>query len=246
MLDVTMLRPGQEALLHVPSGGAFGRNTVLLRLPADVRAVLHELGRLRRVEKGTAICAAGFRPQAVHFIESGAVSSSAGCPDGGAAEVALTGYDGAVGLGSAVLDGASSVTATAQTECEILTVDAKTLRSLSLRRPAVLGILHAELSREVEQLVRLSVCHCRHRLVQRMAGWILAMDHYLEGAVVRATHAELSHLLSVRRATVTETLHMLEGEGAIRSRRGWLAVRDEEKLRAISCGCRHVPQRLES
>jgi hypothetical protein len=38
----------------------------------------------------------------------------------------------------------------------------------------------------------------------------------------------------VRRAFVTDVLHILEGEGAIRSHRGLIIVRDRAKLEAMA------------
>jgi hypothetical protein len=44
------------------------------------------------------------------------------------------------------------------------------------------------------------------------------------------THEELSLMLGVRRASVTDALHVLEGEQAIRNLRRRVIVRDRAKL----------------
>jgi hypothetical protein len=44
----------------------------------------------------------------------------------------------------------------------------------------------------------------------------------------------LSRMLGVRRAGVTDALHLLEGKGAIRNTRRVVTIRDREMLRRIS------------
>jgi DNA-binding FadR family transcriptional regulator len=48
---------------------------------------------------------------------------------------------------------------------------------------------------------------------------------------INVTHDVLALMLGVRRASVTDALHILEGEGLIRSSRGRIVVRDGEGLR---------------
>jgi DNA-binding transcriptional regulator YhcF (GntR family) len=48
---------------------------------------------------------------------------------------------------------------------------------------------------------------------------------------IKVTHDALALMLAIRRASVTDALHILEGEGLIRSSRGLIVVRDREGLR---------------
>jgi hypothetical protein len=48
------------------------------------------------------------------------------------------------------------------------------------------------------------------------------------------THNFLSLMLGVRRASVTDALHALEGEGAIKATRARIQIRDRRKLEEIA------------
>jgi DNA-binding FadR family transcriptional regulator len=52
----------------------------------------------------------------------------------------------------------------------------------------------------------------------------------LEGNQLRLTHDFLSTMLAVRRASVTDALHVLESHGFIRSERGKITIRNRETL----------------
>ncbi len=57
------------------------------------------------------------------------------------------------------------------------------------------------------------------------------MNHdRLDGDEIVLTHEQLGVMLGVRRATVTDTLHILEGEHLIRSLRGRIVILDRPGL----------------
>lgn len=51
------------------------------------------------------------------------------------------------------------------------------------------------------------------------------------------THEFLSHMLGVRRMSVTDVLKPLQEAGLIRNRRGWVTVLDRPGLEAAACEC---------
>jgi CRP-like cAMP-binding protein len=67
-------------------------------------------------------------------------------------------------------------------------------------------------------------------LEKRLARWLLMNHDRLEGDRIKLTHDQLGVMLGVRRATVTDTLHILEGEGMIRCNRGVIEVCDRKRL----------------
>ena len=70
---------------------------------------------------------------------------------------------------------------------------------------------------------------------QRLARWILMLHDRIDGDELPLTHEFMALMLAVRRPGVTVALHVLEGEGLIRSRRGLVIVRDREGLEK-ACG----------
>jgi len=84
---------------------------------------------------------------------------------------------------------------------------------------------------------RLCACAASHSIDQRLARWLLTATASLGDRPLDVTHQQLADLFAVRRASVTTSLHLLEGERAIRCRRGSIELRDLGRLEAASCGC---------
>jgi CRP-like cAMP-binding protein len=76
----------------------------------------------------------------------------------------------------------------------------------------------------------------------RLARWLLMNHDRIEGDAIAITHNQIGIMLGVRRATVTDALHILEGEHLIRCTRGEICVRDREGLRRITGESYGVPE----
>ncbi len=55
----------------------------------------------------------------------------------------------------------------------------------------------------------------------------------IQGDEIKVTHDNIALMLAVRRASVTDALHILEGQGLIRGNRGRVTIRDREGLLLI-------------
>jgi hypothetical protein len=64
----------------------------------------------------------------------------------------------------------------------------------------------------------------------------------IDGDDLPVTHGLLGMMLNVRRAGVTNGIHILEGEHAIRADRGHVHVRDRAKLVAMAGGSYGIPE----
>jgi hypothetical protein len=69
---------------------------------------------------------------------------------------------------------------------------------------------------------------------RRIARWILMLHDRSEGDALDLTHDHLANALHVRRASVTDCLHCLEGDQVVRCTRGKLVVRDRARLEQIA------------
>lgn len=83
----------------------------------------------------------------------------------------------------------------------------------------------------VVQLGRTIVSSLIHPVPARLCRWTLMAQDRIGSDEINVTHDVLALMLGVRRASVTDALHILEGEGLIRSSRGRIIVRDREGLR---------------
>jgi CRP-like cAMP-binding protein len=72
--------------------------------------------------------------------------------------------------------------------------------------------------------------NAEHTVEMRLARWLLMCHDRVDGDEFAITHEFMSMMLGVRRAGVTTTIHILEGNGLIRAKRGVITVRDREGL----------------
>lgn len=104
------------------------------------------------------------------------------------------------------------------------------VRLLIMDQPQVREIIYQYLHQQEletnEVLARLAACP----LTARLAFWILRADQKLGRDPIPVTHEILSDIHCVRRPSITDALHELEGLGAIKSLRRQIIVRDREML----------------
>jgi len=83
------------------------------------------------------------------------------------------------------------------------------------------------------QIAATALADGRFDVEKRLARWVL-MSHDRLGDTLTLTHDFLALMLGVRRPSVTDALHKLEGKRAIRSERGLVIVLDRPLLEQIA------------
>jgi CRP-like cAMP-binding protein len=86
----------------------------------------------------------------------------------------------------------------------------------------------------VIQVAQTALSNGSHTLEERLARWLLMCHDRSEGDVLFTTHEFLATMLGVRRPGITEALHVLEGNHAIRAERGLVTVLDRKKLEQVA------------
>ncbi len=89
----------------------------------------------------------------------------------------------------------------------------------------------------IGQLMELVACNSLHSAPQRVSRWLLHANERMEGSNFRLTQETLSHILGLRRATVSAACSHLLKSGAIHYSRGTISVLDTQLLRSFSCQC---------
>lgn len=79
--------------------------------------------------------------------------------------------------------------------------------------------------------------YASHRVDVRLARWILLRHDRVGGDEILVRHDEVAENVGARRASVTDYLHILEGDGLVRCRRGRILVRDRSGLEYVAEGC---------
>ena len=155
--------------------------------------------------------------------------------DGARFEIGLIGAEGVVGWSAALADAPSSLTGVAQMGGgTALVAQSSTVAALCRRSAALNDAMLAFGQSFSVQMSHTIVATLRDGIERRLARWLLMLHDRVDGDVLALTHGELAGALHVRRASITDTLHILEGGRVVRCTRGQLAIRDRAALVAIA------------
>lgn len=80
------------------------------------------------------------------------------------------------------------------------------------------------------QMGRTIAAHLDHSLDQSLARWLLMRHDRVYGDELVVRHQEIADAIAVRRASITDKMHALEGDRLIRCNRGRLVIRDRVGL----------------
>jgi CRP-like cAMP-binding protein len=211
------------------------RNLILRSLSGEDFAIL--AARLNQVtlEVGEVLASPGQDIGTIHFPENGIVTYSDFAGNGERVGIAHTGYEGFAGwpvlLGCPQSAHEARVTNDGGAAWQIGSEDL-----IDLCRSS--ETLHNHLLRFVRAVIvqfgRTIVSSLTQPVETRLARWTLMAHDRVVADEVRVTHDEIAVMLAVRRATVTDALHILEGEGLIRSLRGRVVIRDRPGLKRLA------------
>lgn len=171
----------------------------------------------------------------VYFPESGIGSITSVSGENGRTEIGIFGFEGM--SGTALLLGADRSPHETFIQVgggEALRIEAarfeeavkgsETLRELMLRYVQTLMV----------QTGQCAVANARHQIEARLARWLLMCHDRVEGDEIALTHEFMGIMIGAQRSGVTVALHILEGTGMIRSKRGRVIIRDREKLEELA------------
>jgi CRP-like cAMP-binding protein len=113
-------------------------------------------------------------------------------------------------------------------------IDARPLLDAVDASPRLRELMLRFASTFMVQMGRTIVSNLIHPIERRTARWLLLYHDRVQGDEITLTHEELSIMLGVRRASVTEALHHLEGAHAIRSLRGRVVVSNRAQLEEVA------------
>lgn len=171
----------------------------------------------------------------IYFPEGGVVSFHEMLQDGSRVGVAIIGFEGFMGwpalLGISQSSHEASVAIGGGTALSIAPAD---LLRACQERQAINTLLLRYVHCFMSQMGRTIMSNLNDPVDKRLARWLLMNHDRLEGDRINLTHKQLGVMLGVRRATVTDTLHVLEGERLVRSTRGQIDVIDRAKLLAFA------------
>lgn len=182
------------------------------------------------------------RIEAAYFPEAGFASVVAVQSKGKQVEVGLIGREGMTGLpivfGNHRSPHATYIQAPGTGKCIAATELRKATRASLSLRDSLLKFVQAF----GVQTTHTAVSNAQSRLDVRLARWLLMAHDRIGDDTLPLTHEFLSLMLGVRRAGVTETLHVLRERGLISYGRGQIAVKDRKGLERAAGEAYGVPE----
>jgi CRP-like cAMP-binding protein len=164
----------------------------------------------------------------VYFMEQGIASVVTVAMGRHRVETGLIGPEGMSGLMVLLGNHQSPNETFIQAAGSALSIEADALRAALEKSESLRRMLLKYAQVFLIQTAQTAVANARLTLEGRLARWLLMTQDRLGRNKVPMTHEFLSVMLGVRRAGVTEALHVLEGKHAIRAMRGEIAILDRK------------------
>jgi len=176
----------------------------------------------------------------VYFVTEGLISVVARTDATSYCEVRSIGREGFVGL--PLLLGAQNFPhrRIVQVGGSALCMSADDFCRLKSELPAFRDALMRYVQAVLTQTAQSGACNSRHSIQERLARWLLLAHDRMDGDLIPLTHALLSNLFGVRRASITLALRTLEEREAISQLRGCITIVDRDRLQSLSCDCYRI------
>jgi CRP-like cAMP-binding protein len=174
-------------------------------------------------------------PEHIYFPESGVASIVLDLPETGPTEVGLFGREGMssthILLGA---DTSSNKTFVQIAGASAIRIGAEALQAAVAKSQTLQILLLRYTQTMMIQIAHGAVANAHHRMEARLARWLLMCHDRVEGDELHLTHDFMAMMIAVQRTGVTITLHILEGGGSIRSKRGKVVILDRERLEELA------------
>lgn len=217
-------------------------NLVLRALAKADRLLLEKGAEPLHLRRGDALIEVGQPLDALFFPETTLLTIAKGLGD--RAEIAVVGREGFAGW--SLLLGAKcaghSVAVSTRDGCILrvgFDIVRKALGASPTLRIALLAFVEV-LTVQMGTSIRSTACD---HLDVRIARWLLMRHDRVGGDELLVCHAEMAAGLGIRRASVTDILHIFEGDGLVRCRRGQILIRDRDRLEKLAAGSYGEPER---
>ena len=189
---------------------------------------------------GQVLYEAGGLLKHVYFPTSSIVSLLYVMTNGAAAEIAVVGYEGIVGISLFMGGESTSSRAVVQSAGDGYRLKASLMMAQFNLAGPVLHLFLRYTQALITQMAQTAVCNRHHSLDQQLCRWLLLSLDRLKSNELLMTQELIANMLGVRREGVTEAAGKLDKLGVISYRRGHIKVLDRERLEQRTCECYRV------
>lgn len=216
-------------------------NLILLQLADSELLALDSILKSLDLPRGFEIVRSGMPLSHCYFLESGIASVVAASPEGRKTGVGVLGREG---MSPPILTTDAErfpFDVTMQVDGHGHRAETGALAEFLADRPAIRRLLSRSLHAFFAQMANTALSNAVHKIDVRLARWILMWHDRLDGNEIGITHDYMATMLGVRRSSVTEALHTLEGERLIYSTRGLVIIRNRAALETFAADAYDVP-----
>ncbi|TWF47800.1 Crp/Fnr family transcriptional regulator [Neorhizobium alkalisoli] len=217
-------------------------NRLLSMLPQPDAALLRERLEPISLTQGEVLFRSNEKISYVFFFEGGLSSEIAGSDETKKIEVGCIGYEGFSAVPAVLGVDTSPHYAFMQCAGPALRISVKELRTVMDESRPVRDLLLKYAHVFLIQIAATALADGRYDIEQRLARWVLMSQDRI-GDKLPLTHDFLALMLGVRRSSVTDALHRLEGTLAIKAERSLISVRDRRALKDIAGASYGLPER---
>lgn len=179
----------------------------------------------------------------VYFPTSSIISLLYVMEDGASAEIAVTGFEGLVGISLFMGGDTTSSRAVVQSAGEGYRMQASVLKQEFDRGGKLHHLALRYTQALITQMAQTAVCNRHHSVAQQLCRWLLLSLDRLPSNVLTMTQELIANMLGVRREGVTEAAGQLQEAGLIEYHRGHITVLDRPGLEQQVCECYAVVKR---
>jgi CRP-like cAMP-binding protein len=178
----------------------------------------------------------------VYFPERGMVSVVAEKADGRSIEVGVYGRDGFSGTPLLLRSDRTPHHHYMQIGGSGFRMEVPDFKKLVEQSPALLDVLLRFVHVFMTQTAQSALVNGSSIIEERLARWVLMCRDRLDSNEFPITHDFLSMMLGVRRSSVTDAIHLLEGANLIRATRGNILILDRDRLERAAGASYGVPE----
>ena len=219
------------------------QNRILAALPAAELVRLAARLELVPLPLGAVLYESDGEQRYVYFLTSGIVSLLKVMNDGAAAEIAVVGNEGLVGISLFMGGGSTPSRAVVQSAGGAYRLDAARVKVEFARGGVLQRLLLRYTQALMTQMTQTAVCNRHHVLEQQLCRWLLLSLDRLPSSELVMTQQLIANMLGVRREGVAEAAGRLQADGVISYCRGRINVLDRAMLEERVCECYAVVRR---
>jgi CRP-like cAMP-binding protein len=214
-----------------------GVNGILHHLSSKTLALIEPHLHKMKLAQGAVLQEAGETIANVYFPISGMVSMLAVLKSGEAIEAGVIGREGFVGGFLGPHGWRSFGHAVMQMSGEVLRLNVKHFKKAYDASDELRIITNGYQSVVHFQAQQTAACQALHQVEPRMCRWLLQAQDAVGGDTLDLTQEFLSHMLGVRRTSVSGSANKLQEEGLITYKRGVIKIIDRKALEKAACEC---------